>query len=345
MNKSNGERKEGVTFLEMCASVAVIAVLLGLAVPWISMARDQAHVVQAINRLRQIALGLDLYYNKYGIYPPAGKDLSEELDEFIADKSIFENPLKDETKPGRTLSVLYQEPTTQELDQPGTYLTAFAGDDGKTAVVLEANGKVVVTDDLNFTPGDDTDAKVEVMTLIQEEADENEDGGLDPSLAIFIHYAVNTKSNKGHGNNDDHDDFDNPGNGGGDHGTEEGFVPDDSVGYDDDDRKTLRTKPLRVYEGVVTFGIVNTTVAPNDAAGVCVDVEILEGGQYVKSLDYTREIGDLAAGESKPFTFDVRLNNTWDKAAGSEVLLAVTITAEAHSLANVGRKVKVLIVK
>jgi hypothetical protein len=111
-------------------------------------------VALAENNLKQVSTGLELYFHKYGSYPPEGSDLAYVLGPFVRDKSAFSNPLKEEPTPGQTLSDLYVEPSTADIDRPGVYVTAFPSDNGSTIVVLKTAGKVERYKDLAFNPND-----------------------------------------------------------------------------------------------------------------------------------------------------------------------------------------------
>jgi len=368
---STQRRRCGFVPLEIMAVVAVMAVLLGLGVIVVRGARRHAHLAEAESRLRQVSVSLDLYYNKYGRYPASGKYLPRELEEFVGNKTIFENPLNNESASGMTVSSMYQEPVGENADSPEAYMTSFLSPDGKTAVILKTDGKIVTTTRLSYNPtGEEeyyTDAKIDVITLIEEENGANEDvEGIHPILAIFVKYGeeveeVVTEStddvagNKGHGNNEDHDDSDNPAEGDGDHGTEDGFVRDPDELYDADELRgavlfdvdAVKGRAYTTRESSLTIGIANTTRAPHDAVGVCVDVTVQGGEQYLKRLNYVREVGDIPAGESRPFFFDYTTTHVWtDAGPDAYIRFCITITAEGNDPGeNVGEKVDVLFIK
>lgn len=58
------------TLTELLLVIAVIAVLAALLLPALSRARDQARSTSCRNRLRQIGLGLQMYVQDTGCYPP-----------------------------------------------------------------------------------------------------------------------------------------------------------------------------------------------------------------------------------------------------------------------------------
>ena len=65
-----GRRRLGVTLIEMLVIIAIIAVLLGLALPAIRAAREEARRAQCVGHLKQLALGLYNYEANFGMFPP-----------------------------------------------------------------------------------------------------------------------------------------------------------------------------------------------------------------------------------------------------------------------------------
>jgi hypothetical protein len=346
MNRKHARcRGSGFVPLEMLAVIIVISVLLGLGVIVVRSARYQAHLTQAQMRLKQIGLALDLFYNKYGNYPASGKNLPMQLSEFIQDKRVFQNPFIDGETPGATVSLLYHEPSGQGGDMPEVYLTAMVSEDGTTAVVLKTMGKVLTNGDLDFDLDSYTETKVVTMTAAETDGeDEQDDGRPHPRLAIFVTCDTEQASNRGHGNNLDQDDEDNPGQGGALSDESLATSPDQIDGVDNDE---YVNRLYRIKNDLVTIGIANPTEEGNDAAGVTADVSVVSGGDFLSKLDFTESVGDVPAGETVPFTFSLGVNNDWKKAdSGTEIRLRIEVTAETNDPeANVGEAVEVVIVK
>ena len=64
-------KKSGVTLIEMLTVIGVIAILLGLIVPSLSMVRRIARETKQKAQLTTIALALEAFKNDYGDYPPS----------------------------------------------------------------------------------------------------------------------------------------------------------------------------------------------------------------------------------------------------------------------------------
>ncbi len=135
-------------------SVAVIAVLLALGSTIYRGARAAARVAAAENNLRQVAIGLELYFRKNLSYPRQGADLVAALAPFLRDPGVFANPLREEAAPGQTINLCYRPPSVAEVDQPYCYVTAFVSDDGTTAVILKTGGVVERLGGLRLPPDD-----------------------------------------------------------------------------------------------------------------------------------------------------------------------------------------------
>ena len=57
------------TLVELLVVIAVIAILAGMLLPALSMAREKGRSSNCLGNLKQIALGIELYVNDYGVYP------------------------------------------------------------------------------------------------------------------------------------------------------------------------------------------------------------------------------------------------------------------------------------
>lgn len=61
----HGVRRPGFTLIELLVVIAVIALLVGLLLPALGSARQQARAVVCSTRLQQLGIALNLYFNDY----------------------------------------------------------------------------------------------------------------------------------------------------------------------------------------------------------------------------------------------------------------------------------------
>ena len=146
-------RSGGWSFVEVIAVASVIAILLAMGVVLHRSMRLAARVSLAESNLKQVSTAMELYFQKYGSYPPAGANLAEVLAPFVDNPAAFDNPLLEEETRGQTISALYHAPSFATLDSADKYVTAMIADNGKTIVVLRTGNRVTRRDDIYFNPG------------------------------------------------------------------------------------------------------------------------------------------------------------------------------------------------
>ncbi|MHC4664787.1 MAG: type II secretion system protein [Planctomycetota bacterium] len=69
-------RRTGFTFVELLVVIAAIALLMGILLPVLSAARQQARAVACASNLRQLSLALTAYDQENGTFPPGFDDFS-----------------------------------------------------------------------------------------------------------------------------------------------------------------------------------------------------------------------------------------------------------------------------
>ena len=65
-------RRRGFTLIELLVVISIIGVLVGLLLPAINSAREAGRRVQCQNNMRQVALALNAFASRKGVYPAAG---------------------------------------------------------------------------------------------------------------------------------------------------------------------------------------------------------------------------------------------------------------------------------
>src|SRR5215208_6766579 len=67
-------RRGGFTLFQLLIVLAILAILLGLLLPFLAEAREQAVRKQSQNNLKQIALGCHSYHDTANAFPPGVDD-------------------------------------------------------------------------------------------------------------------------------------------------------------------------------------------------------------------------------------------------------------------------------
>jgi prepilin-type N-terminal cleavage/methylation domain-containing protein len=68
--------RKGFTLIELLIVVAIISILAGIVLVGLRPSLDTTRDARRAAELRQIQTALQLYYNRFGVYPPALGDLA-----------------------------------------------------------------------------------------------------------------------------------------------------------------------------------------------------------------------------------------------------------------------------
>jgi prepilin-type N-terminal cleavage/methylation domain-containing protein len=151
-------RRDGITLLEIIVVLAIIAVLIGLILPAVQVARESAARTASLNNLRQIGLSLQNYASRHdgrmpGIHSLTGEPISDEDDQAILDALVSDfdrqaivpqtgPPLADNQPiidqwPFRKVFMSPGDPTlslAQAIDGPTSYVSNIRAFVGKPAL-------------------------------------------------------------------------------------------------------------------------------------------------------------------------------------------------------------------
>ena len=87
------KRKSAFTLTELLVVIAVIAMLLAILVPSLSVVRQSANKITCLNNLKQLGITVYAYTQQYKVYPVCISDANATWDEFLADPDSYKNKM------------------------------------------------------------------------------------------------------------------------------------------------------------------------------------------------------------------------------------------------------------
>jgi len=124
--------QSGFTLVELLVTIAVIATIIGLALPNFLGARSRARDTRRKGEINQLKTALQLYYNDYKIYPPAANGGSGKIN-YIAGCGTGGTTLCP-----ASCTVAFASGATTGCDT--VYMTKFPGEFGTSMFYYQKNG-------------------------------------------------------------------------------------------------------------------------------------------------------------------------------------------------------------
>ncbi len=128
--------KKGFTLIELLIVVAIISILAGIVLVGLRPSLNTARDARRIAEIKQIQTGLQLYYNRNGVYPDSLQDV---LDSGVVTAMPLLDPgqapygyAKDAATGGYILGTIFEEPnskSTQNQVTTGSAGTVNCGDE------------------------------------------------------------------------------------------------------------------------------------------------------------------------------------------------------------------------
>ena len=127
-------RKKGFTILEILVVLAVLAILIGIAVPRIKGMQEQANITKAKSELKTIQTAIESYYINKGSYPVSSMAITTDISKEKSIPQILSGVLVDPFS-DKSADYAYQRSNSGEY-----YVIVSLGTFGMTWADLLLNG-------------------------------------------------------------------------------------------------------------------------------------------------------------------------------------------------------------
>ncbi len=156
--KGATKMKRGFTLIEIMIVIAVMAILIGIALPYFRGMQEEGWTMKAAGELRTLVTAIESYYiHNGGIYPSPGTSVStsSQADLTSASPKIITSTLKDPFQAGGGTEYSYCTSGTGPPDANSAYYVVFSvgADGGADISAIDDTGSITGSDqdDIYFT--------------------------------------------------------------------------------------------------------------------------------------------------------------------------------------------------
>jgi len=160
-------RRRAFTLVELLVVIAIIAILIGLLLPTVQMSREAARSASCRNNLRQIGLGVQMYVESTGFYPPGNAPQTRLQEDtrpfggatwlisilpFVEQRGLYES-YQFKVHDGSGIFVANDRTTNREVRTASVSTYLCPSDTADGAVVPTDGGATLYDPPLEYMPG------------------------------------------------------------------------------------------------------------------------------------------------------------------------------------------------